>query len=140
MMGASRVVLLSALAAGVVSAGGCTTTVPAKTFIATYSTNIDVPNPDHHRLPMRVFLGQADNGYFYIKDHIPFRQGGGLFGKVIYWRCPAYDLPKVFPEAFRPGDLLLDGRAGAGHTYVIQSYASPPAAGMEPTATAPAAP
>lgn len=102
-------------------AGGCATTIPAKEFIAKYTTNIDVPNPDRAKLPCRVFLGQ-DEDYYRIKDVIPAGQGGGVLGKTILWKCPTAKLPKDFPEAYRPGDVIIDGRAGAKYTYLIQSH------------------
>jgi hypothetical protein len=102
-------------------AGGCATTIPSKEFIAKYTTNIDVPNPDRAKLPCRIFLGRRKD-YCRIKDVIPGNQGGGFLGKTILWRCPAAELPKDFPEAYRPGDVVIDGRKGAKYKYVIQAY------------------
>ena len=102
-------------------AGGCATTIPAREFIAKYTANIDVPNPDRADLPCRIFLGQHKDSYR-IKDVIPSSQGGGFLGKTILWQCPAAELPKDFPEAHRPGDVIIDGRLGAKYKYLIQSY------------------
>lgn len=100
---------------------GCATTIPPKEFIAKYTANISVPNPDRAELPCRIFLGE-DDGDFRIKDVIPCGQGGGLLGKTILWKCPAAELPKDFPEAYRPGDVVIDGRSGAKYKYLIQTY------------------
>ena len=100
---------------------GCTTTIPAREFLAKYAADIEVPNPDRSELPCRIFLGER-RGYQRIKDITPFCQGGGLFGKTVIWRCPSSELPEDFPEAYRPGGLVIDGRAGAKYKYLIQSY------------------
>ena len=102
-------------------AGGCATTIPAREFIAKYTANIDVPNPDRADLPCRIFLGRHKDIYR-IKDAIPCSQGGGFLGKTILWQCPAAELPKDFPESHRPGDVIIDGRSGAKYKYLIQSY------------------
>lgn len=102
-------------------AGGCATTIPAREFVAKYTANIDVPNPDRPVLPCRIFLGQ-NKDYFRIKDVIPAGQGGGILGKTILWKCPAAELPEDFPEAYRPGDVIIDGRTGAKYKYLIQAH------------------
>lgn len=133
MTGAIRIAACAGLALMLAAAGGCSTTIPAQEFIGKYSTNIEVPDPNYHQLPTRTFLGQRDS-YVYIADRIPFIQGGGLLGKTIYWRCPAAELPKDFPQGYRPGDVVMDGRAGSRYKYMIQSYAgSAPAAGSSTT-------
>ena len=119
--------ILAACAAAVllVTSAGCTRTISAQEFIAKYTSNIEVPNPNYHQLPIREFLGQVDQ-YYYLKDRIPFGQGAGFFGEVILWRCPVAEMPKDFPEAYRPGDLILDARPGAKHTFLIELYEPPP--------------
>ena len=123
----------SALRAGILAtvtfptfiSGGCATTIPAKEFIAKYTSNISVPNPDSGELPCRVYLGRSGE-YFYLKDVVPFSQGGGFLGTTTLWRCPAAELPANFPESHVPGETVFDGRAGAKHTYMIQYYSSGP--------------
>lgn len=127
MTGAIRIAACGVAASMLAAAGGCSTTIPAQEFVAKYSTNIDVPNPDYYQLPTRTFLGQRGD-YVYLADRIPFRQGGGLLGKTVYWRCGAGELAKDFPRGCRPGDVVMDGRAGSRYKYMIQSYAAPPAA------------
>ena len=116
-----RLATVAALLVGVSVVGGCTSTVPAEEFLAKYATNIDVPNPDRPELPCRVFLGELEEHY-YIKDVIPFAQGGGFLGKTMYWCCPASELPEGFTQTVRPGDVIFDGRLGAKHTYLIQWF------------------
>jgi len=131
---------IAALAAAVVPAvGGCRATVSPDEFIAKYTTNIEVLDPTDSTLPTRTFLGRGGKSkpYYAIKDVIPRGQGGGLFGKTITWRCPAADLPSNFPAAYRPGDVMLDGRDGAIHMYVIQTYVPPP---PKPASTRPEGP
>jgi len=122
MTGAFRIAIIGMAGALLLSAGaGCTNTISAEGFVATYTTNIQVPKPDYHQLPTRSYEGQRGD-YFYIKDSVPFGQGGGFFGKTTYWRCGAEQMPAGFPIGHRPGDLVLDGRDGAAHKYMIQSY------------------
>ncbi len=102
-------------------AGGCATTIPATEFTTKYATNINVPNPDLAELPCRIFLGRHKD-YYRIKDVIPHGQGGGFFGKTVVWKCPTAELPKDFPEAYQPGDMIIDGRKGAKYKYMIQAY------------------
>lgn len=138
---------LAALALLLVAAGGCTTTISADDFLAKYTTNIEVPNPDRATLPTRTFLGSKgdETPYYYIRDHVPAGQGGGLLGKLVRWRCLASELPASFPQAYCPGDVIFDGRDEAPHAYLIQSYVPPPppaageAAPPPPATTAPAA-
>jgi len=147
--------IIAACAAAVllsIASAGCTRTITAQEFIAKYTSNVEVPNPNYHQLPIREFLGQVDQ-YYYLKDRIPFGQGAGFFGQIILWRCPVVEMPKDFPEAYRPGDLILDARPGAKHTFLIELYEPPPAPARpspkrpakttrtpgEPTATRPAA-
>jgi len=124
-------------------AGGCTKTISADEFLAKYTTNIEVPDPDRAALPTRTFLGIKgdETPYYYIRDLVPAGQGGGLLGKLIRWRCLASELPANFPQAHCPGDVIFDGRPDAAATYLIQSYLPPPAAQpavTEPPASAPA--
>jgi hypothetical protein len=102
--------------------GGCAADVSASQFLAKYTNNIEVPNPDRPELPCRVFLGLNQDGQYYLKDVIPYGQGGGFLGKTAYWRCPASELPKGFLYTYRPGDVVLDGRPGSKHTYMIQWF------------------
>jgi len=118
--GHGRTALAAALL-GLLLAGGCTTAIPAREFLSKYTTNINVPNPDRPQLPCRVFLGESD-GVYYLKDSIPFQQGGGLLGTTTMWCCPAAELPEDFPEAYRPGDTIIDGRPGARSRYLIESF------------------
>ena len=101
---------------------GCTRTIPPTEFLEKYTSNIEVPDRDLAELPCRIFLGQHGDGHCYLKDVIPFGQGGGFLGKTILWRCPAAELPARFVQVCRPGDVILDGRASAPHTYMIQSF------------------
>ena len=102
-------------------AAGCATTLPATDFIIKYTTNIDVPNPRYHQLPTRTFEG-ARGGYFFIKDEVPYGQGGGSLGSTYRYRCPVASLPGNFPEAYKPGDVVLDGRPDTKYTYMIEWY------------------
>jgi len=114
-IGFTAMVILSGLITG------CETTIPAKEFITKYTTDIEVPDPNRSELPCRIYLGKK--GKFYrIKDVIPYGQGGGFFGKTILWRCPVSELPADFPEAYRPGETILDGRIGSKYEYMIQAY------------------
>ena len=124
MKRAFPLVSLALLAVLLSLAGGCSTTISTTDFISKYTTNIDVPNPDEGVLPTRTFLGKRGRKteYYVLTDSIPRQQGGGLLGKGIRWRCPAAELPTDFPQAYRPGDVILDGRKGAAHNYLIQSY------------------
>ena len=123
---------IAACAAGTwlaAAACGCAgTTIPPAEFISRYTTNIQVPNPDDHRLPVRTFQG-LQGWHFVIQDIIPHSQGGGFLGKSVLWKCPKRALPADFPAAYTPGDLVVDGRGGAQHRYLAQSYA-PPAANV----------
>ena len=100
---------------------GCQTTIPPREFIAKYTTDIEVPDPNRSQLPCRIYLGKKGK-YYLIKDVIPYGQGGGFLGKTIIWRCPASELPADFPEAYRPGETILDGRIGSKYKYMIQAY------------------
>ena len=100
---------------------GCQTTIPPREFIAKYTTDIEVPDPNRSQLPCRIYLGKKGK-YYRIKDVIPYGQGGGFLGKTIIWRCPASELPADFPEAYRPGETILDGRIGSKYKYMIQAY------------------
>ena len=122
MSWALRVSTLLVLAMLLSAAGGCMTTLSANGFIAKYTNNIEVPNPYSDRLPTRTFLGEkgGEPRYLHLRDQIPPRQGGGLFGKVVNWRCPVAELPKDFPVGYCPGDVILDGRPGSPHKYMIQ--------------------
>ena len=138
---------LAALALLLVAGGGCTKMISADDFLAKYTTNIEVPDPDRATLPTRTFLGIKGDEipYYYIRDHVPAGQGGGLLGELIRWRCPVSELPASFPQAYCPGDVIFDGRPEAPHTYLIQSYvppsepAAPQPAATQPATTAPAA-
>ncbi len=135
MTGACRILACGAAVWLIASAGGCANTlIPADEFVARYTTNIAVPNPDSHELPVRIFLGLQD-GEFVLRDIIPSPQGGGLLGKTVLWRCPKAELPGEFASSYRPGNLLVDGRGGAQHRYMIQSYTA--AAGAVAVAPAP---
>ena len=124
---AYRIATCAAGAWLVIAACGCAgTTVPPAEFLSRYTTNIEVPNPDDHRLPVRIFQG-LDGDDFVIRDIIPHTQGGGFLGKSVLWKCPKADLPADFPAAYRPGNLLVDGTGGAQHRYLAQSHV-PPAA------------
>ncbi len=114
--GPTAVVLIGILLAG------CTKTVPPSEFLEKYTTNVEVPKADLPELPCRIFLGQSRDGHCYLMDLIPLGQGGGFLGKTILWRCPAAELPAGFVQVCRPGDVILDGRANAPHTYMIQSF------------------
>ncbi len=104
-----------------VLAGGCSTTVPSTDFIAKYTSNINVQNTSDSNLPVRVFYG-SDGEYFVLKDIVPYSQGGGLLGTTVVYRCPAGAMPRNFPAAFKPGDVVIDGRPGTKYTYMIQWY------------------
>jgi len=120
------------------AACGCGTTIPPAEFISRYTTNIEVPNPGDHRLPVRVFKGLQGRD-FVIQDIIPSSQGGGVLGKSALWRCPKQALPADFPAAYAPADLMVDGRSGAEHRYLAQSYVPPAVKVVEtPAATQPA--
>ncbi|KPK79909.1 MAG: hypothetical protein AMJ81_12645 [Phycisphaerae bacterium SM23_33] len=123
------------------SAAGCSTTIAASEFVAKYGTNIEVHNPEYHQLPTRTYMGLRGD-YVYLVDRVPFRQGGGLLGKVTYWRCRTEELPKDFPQAYRPGDVVMDGREGTRNEYMIESFVPPsrPAAPPAEQATKPAPP
>ena len=120
MNGALRIAIPAVLILAFMSAG-CATTVSAEEFLTRYKTNIAVPNPDSHNLPIRTFLGQRRGNYL-LEDRIPFSQGGGLLGTYALWSCPVESLPANFPAAVRPGDCIVDGRSGAKYKYVIQRY------------------
>ena len=121
MHGALRITLCVALAGAILSSGGCATKISPKEFINLYQTNISVPNPDSHKLPCRIFLGQR-RGFYYIKDKIPRGQGGGIFGTGAAFRCRVDQFPDDFPDAYQPGDCVIDGRKGARYRYLIQSW------------------
>jgi hypothetical protein len=139
MTGAFRIAACAGMGLLLSAAAGCSTTLPASEFITKYTTDIQVPNPEYHKLPTRTYLGRQGS-YVYIVDRIPRRQGGGLFGKVIYWRCPTEALPRDFPQAYRPGDVVMDGRPSSRYQFMIQSFvapARPPAAPAGPPAKPP---
>ncbi len=131
----SAVVLSALLLAG---GGGCNTTVSSFEFIAKYTNNIDVPDPQAGRWPTRTFLGRRGRRpqYFVLQDRIPPEQGGGLFGRTVNWRCPVSELPESFPEHYCPGDAVLDGREGSPQQLMIHARrgrsSPPPAAPARP--------
>ena len=110
------------LAVGAWTIGGCVRMTTGREFLSKYSTNIDVANPDSTDLPCRIFLGEMQAGYYDLQDLIPAAQGGGFLGKRILWRCPVSELPHDFSYKVRPGDVILDRRPGAKHTYLIQWF------------------
>jgi hypothetical protein len=112
--------------------GGCSTTLPASDFITMYTTNIKVANPSSSQLPERRFLG-GDGDYMYIEQFIPASQGGGPLGTKNVYRTPAGSLPGNFLIAYKPGDIVFDGRKGSKYTYMIESYRA--AGGSERPAT-----
>ncbi len=131
------------LLAAVIGATGCATTISPTDFLSKYQTNITVPNPELAKLPARRFLGVRGDWYL-LKDYVPSGQGGMfVIGSRTTWRCKVTDLPKDFPNAYRPGDVVFDGLKGTPHAYMIQSYRPPaapePAAKAEPPASPPAA-
>lgn len=121
-----------AAAAMLLCMGGCATTLPASDFITMYTTNIKVPNTATSELPERRFLG-GDGDYMYIEDYIPAKQGGGPLGTRTRYRTPAGSLPGNFLNAYKPGDVVFDGRKDSKYTYMIQSYRA--AGGSERPAT-----
>ena len=127
------------------AAGGCNKTITSAEFTRKYSTNIEVPNPEQSRLPVRTYLGVSGRRtrYHYLRDSIPPGQGGGLLGKIVNWRCPAAEMPANFPQGVAPGDVIRDGRKGSIYEYMIQAYrpaATPPASRPAPPATQPGKP
>ena len=106
-----------------------------------YTTNITVQNPASTRLPTRTYtgVGGRKTQYHCLTEEIPRGQGGGWFGKATQWRCPVTEMPADFPQAYRPGDVVLDGQKGSDFHYMIQSYPPPAAAATQPApATQPA--
>ena len=104
--------------------GGCNKTITSAEFVGKYTANIEVPNPEQSRLPVRSYLGVRGRRtrYHYLRDSIPPGQGGGLLGKVVNWRCPVAEMPADFPEGVAPGDVVRDGRKGSIYEYMIQAY------------------
>jgi len=137
MKAISRFIGLAMIAISSISIIGCQTTIPPREFIAKYTTDIEVPDPNRSQLPCRIYLGKKGD-YYRIKDVIPYGQGGGLLGKTIIWRCPASELPANFPEAYRPGETILDGRTGSKYNYVIQAYLAKRTSKPIPPTTKPA--
>lgn len=128
---ALRITLCVALAGAVLASAGCSTRISPKEFISRYQTNISVPNPDSPKLPCRIFLGQR-KGYYCMKDKIPHSQGGGFFGTRATFRCEVAQFPDDFPDAYKPGDSVIDGRKGARFRYLIQSWRPVAAPAGEP--------
>ena len=121
MHGPLRITLCVALAGAVLASGGCATRISPKEFISRYQSNISVPNSDSPKLSCRIYLGQR-KGFYYMKDKIPRVQGGGLFGTRATLRCEVSQFPDDFPDAYKPGDSVIDGRKGARYRYLIQSW------------------
>jgi len=118
---ALRITLCVALAGAVLASAGCSTNISPKEFISRYQSNISVPNPDSPKLPCRIFLGQR-GGYYCLQDKIPHAQGGGILGTGATFRCQVAQFPDDFPDAYKPGDSVIDGRDGARYRYLIQSW------------------
>ena len=121
MHGPLRITLCVALAGAILASGGCATRISPKEFISRYQSNISVPNSDSPKLSCRIYLGQR-KGFYYMKDKIPRVQGGGLFGTRATFRCEVAQFPDDFPDAYKPGDSVIDGRKGARYRYLIQSW------------------
>ena len=121
------------------ASGGCNKTLTSAEFMRKYTTNIEVLNPEQSRLPVRTYLGVKGRRtqYHVLRDSIPPGQGGGLYGKIVNWRCPVTEMPAGFPEGVVPGDVVRDGRKGSIYEYMIQVYRP---ARTPPAATGPAGP
>ena len=139
MRPALALAVLGAPALLLLASGGCNKTITSAEFTRKYTTNIEVLNPEQSRLPMRAYLGVKGQRtqYHVLRDSIPLGQGGGLFGKIVNWRCPVTEMPAGFPEGVVPGDVIRDGRKGSIYEYMIQVYRP---ARTPPPATGPARP
>ncbi len=139
MARALRWAAAAALLAVAAGTGGCSQMISSQEFLAKYTTNIAVPHPNKSQVSTRSFLGEA-GGYYYLKDSIPFDQGGGLLGKTIYWRCPVAQLPPGFLRTHQPGDVVFNAMPGSKEAYMIQWYRthkSEPQAPAPPSQPAP---